>query len=86
MQTKFIVGDIKFSPISSHPYVDYLKEEVSRHVSLCMKGEKMERSNALSNELSAYRKHIALMLNALKKLGVSEEERQSLLNPMAKEA
>ena len=32
-------------------YVDYLKEEVSRHVSLCMKGEKMEASSSLASEV-----------------------------------
>lgn len=71
--------------MSDQCYIDYLKEEVVRHVSLCMKGEKMERSNALLMELYCYRKHIALLLNALKKLGVSESERNALINPIKEE-
>lgn len=69
----------------SQDYINYLKDEVSRHVSLCMKGEKMEASSSLASELSVYRRHIAFMMNGLKKLGVSEEEREQLVNPIKKE-
>lgn len=70
-------------------YINYLKEEVERHVSLVMKGEKMLKDGEihvnLMMELSCYRKHIAFMANGLKKLGVSESERQSLVTPILKE-
>lgn len=63
-------------------YINYLKEEVARHVSLCVKGEMMEKGGWLRNELSNYRRHISFMMNGLKKLGVSEEEREQLINPI----
>lgn len=66
-------------------YIDYLKEEVARHVALCVKGGMMEKGGWLRNELSNYRRHISLMMNGLKKLGVSEEERSALVNPIKKE-
>lgn len=75
--------------MQSQHYVDYLKDEVVRHVALCMKGEKMiqdgDRSFSLKQELHIYRRHIAFMLNGLKKLGVPESERQSLVTPILKE-
>ena len=60
-------------------FIGYLKDEVLRHVSLCAKGETMEDTPALRDEMLVYRRHISLLLNALKKLGVSDSERKSLL-------
>lgn len=72
-----------------HEFISYLKDRVAENVSLCMKGEKMiqdgDRSFSLKQELHNVRRHTALLLNALKKLGVSEQEREDLINPIKKE-
>ena len=70
-------------------YINYLKEEVVRHVALCMRGEWLfkngDRSFSLRQEMNCYRRHISFMMNGLKKLGVSESERSALVNPIKKE-
>lgn len=67
-------------------FIDYLKDEVVRHTSLIVKGEKMIKDGEmhvnLMLELSCYRRMNALLLNALGKLGVSEEEREQLISPI----